>query len=115
MTPGKLDMAVQVNTTVCRRNVGQIDAIAELLATQGIAMWAVFFLVPVGRGVEEERITPDEHEEVFERLWHHAHQQTVRGEDDRGPALPPFRAPARRQPVGRAAPARPRPRSQVPD
>jgi radical SAM protein len=68
----QLDMAVQVNTTVCRRNVHQIDAIAELLASQGIAMWAVFFLVPVGRGVEEERLRPEEHEEVFARLWHHA-------------------------------------------
>ena len=68
----RLEMAVQVNTTVTRRNVHQIDAMAELLATQGIAMWAVFFLIPVGRGVEEERIKPQEYEEVFERLWHHA-------------------------------------------
>jgi radical SAM protein len=68
----QLEMAVQVNTTVTRRNVRQIDAIAELLTTQGIAMWAAFFLVPVGRGVEEERIAPQEYEEVFQRLWHHA-------------------------------------------
>ena len=50
-------------------------AMAELLAGQGIAMWSVFFLVPVGRGVEEERIRPEEYETVFERLWHHARQQ----------------------------------------
>jgi AdoMet-dependent heme synthase len=54
----QLGMAVQVNTTVCRRNMHQIDAIAELLAGCGIAMWAAFFLVPVGRGIEEERISP---------------------------------------------------------
>ena len=30
-------------------------------------MWSVFFLVPVGRGVEEERIRPEEYEVVFER------------------------------------------------
>ena len=71
----QLDMAVQLNTTVCRRNVHQIDAIAELLAKYGIAMWAVFFLVPVGRGIEEERLTPQEHEEVFARLWHHSRCQ----------------------------------------
>jgi AdoMet-dependent heme synthase len=71
----RLQLAVQVNTTITRRNVGQIDAIAELLAGQGIAMWAVFFLVPVGRGVEEERIAPAEYEEVFERLWFHAQRQ----------------------------------------
>ena len=68
----QLDMAVQVNTTICRRNIEQVDAIAELLAAQGIAMWAAFFLVPVGRGVEEQRITPEEYETVFKRLYYHA-------------------------------------------
>ena len=48
---------------------------ADLLAGQGIAMWSVFFLVPVGRGVEEQRIAPEEYETVFERLWHHAQRQ----------------------------------------
>lgn len=71
----RLQMAVQVNTTVTRRNVHQIDAIAELLAGQGIAMWSVFFLIPVGRGIEEQRIEPAEYETVFERLWHHANSQ----------------------------------------
>jgi len=71
----QLQMAVQLNTTITRRNLHQIDAIAELLATKGIAMWAAFFLVPVGRGVEEERIKPEEYETVFQRLWHHANVQ----------------------------------------
>jgi AdoMet-dependent heme synthase len=65
----KLEMAVQVNTTITRRNVHQVDAIAELLAAKGIAMWSVFFLVPVGRGIEEQRISPAEYEMVFGRLW----------------------------------------------
>ncbi|MEN6556633.1 MAG: TIGR04053 family radical SAM/SPASM domain-containing protein [Thermoguttaceae bacterium] len=64
-----LRMPVQLNTTVTRRNVDQIDAMAEQLARLSIAMWSVFFLVPVGRGVEEQRISPDEYEAVFERLW----------------------------------------------
>jgi radical SAM protein len=67
-----LGLAVQLNTSITRRNVHQIDAMAELLAGQGIAMWSVFFLVPVGRGAEEERISAAEYEEVFARLWHHA-------------------------------------------
>ncbi len=71
----QLGMGVQVNTSVTRRNVHQIDAIADVLAEQGIAMWAVFFLVPVGRGVEEQRIRPAEYEEVFARLWHHSQHQ----------------------------------------
>ncbi len=71
----QLGLAVQVNTTITRRNVDQVDRMAELLASQGIAMWSLFFLVPVGRGVEEERIRPEEYELVFERLWHHAQSQ----------------------------------------
>jgi len=71
----RLDMAVQVNTSITRRNVLSIDALAELLRDRGIAMWSVFFLVPVGRGLEEQRIAPEEYEQVFERLWHHAGRQ----------------------------------------
>ena len=71
----ELEMAVQVNTTITRRNYQQIDAMAELLAEKGIAMWAAFFLIPVGRGVEEQRVTAEEMERVFARLWHHAQVQ----------------------------------------
>ncbi len=71
----RLHLGVQVNTTITRRNVAQIDALADLLRSQQIAMWSVFFLVPVGRGIEEERIQPEEYETVFERLWHHARHQ----------------------------------------
>jgi radical SAM protein len=73
----KLEMAVQVNTTITRRNFQQIDDMADLLAEQGIAMWSAFFLVPVGRGVEEQRINAAEVEQVFERLWHHAQKQPL--------------------------------------
>ncbi len=68
----ELNLAVQINTTITRRNVHQVDAIAELLSGQAIAMWSVFFLIPVGRGVEEERISAPEYEQVFEKLWRHA-------------------------------------------
>jgi radical SAM protein len=68
----RLEMAVQVNTSITQRNFAQIDAIAELLGEQGIAMWSVFFLVPVGRGVEQQRISAAEYEIAFEKLWYHA-------------------------------------------
>lgn len=67
-----LKLPVQVNTSVTRRNFHQLDGLAELLASQGIAMWSVFFLVPVGRGLTQERIRPEEYEQAFERLWFHA-------------------------------------------
>jgi radical SAM protein with 4Fe4S-binding SPASM domain len=41
----------------------------------GVVMWSLFFLVPVGRGIEEERILPEEYENVFAKLWHHAQEK----------------------------------------
>ena len=71
----ELQFPVQVNTTITKRNFPQIDSIAELLSSRGIAMWSVFFLIPVGRGVEETRIEPRQYEIAFEKLWHHAQHQ----------------------------------------
>ena len=70
-----LGLPVQINTTITRRNFDQIDAIADLLTRQDVVMWAAFFLIPVGRGVEEQRISPEEYEVAFARLWHHARHQ----------------------------------------
>ncbi len=70
-----LDLPVQINTSITRRNFHQIDEIAELLSTRGIAMWSVFFLVPVGRGLEEERISPEEYEVAFGKLFEQSQRQ----------------------------------------
>jgi AdoMet-dependent heme synthase len=62
-------LTVQINTTVSRHNLGDLPAIAELLRGRDIALWSVFFLVPVGRGQADQRIAPEQYEEVFELLW----------------------------------------------
>ena len=71
----QLELPVQVNTTITRRNYQQVEAMARLLAAQGIAMWSVFFLIPVGRGLAEQRIAPEEYELVFEQLWRESQRQ----------------------------------------
>jgi len=71
----QLDLPVQVNTSITARNLHAIDALAELLSGWQIAMWSVFFLVPVGRGVDEQRIAAEDYELAFERLWYHARHQ----------------------------------------
>ena len=68
----QLQLPVQVNTSITRRNFDLIDDIADLLTDLGIMMWSVFFLIPVGRGLEEERIKPEEYEIAFAKLWRHA-------------------------------------------
>jgi radical SAM protein with 4Fe4S-binding SPASM domain len=70
----RIGLPVQINTTVARHNLHQIDALAELIGGMDVALWSVFFLVPTGRAQVEQRITAEECEDVFERLWHHQRQ-----------------------------------------
>ncbi|HIQ22085.1 MAG TPA: TIGR04053 family radical SAM/SPASM domain-containing protein [Planctomycetes bacterium] len=104
----RLGLPVQVNTSITRRNFHQIDAMAELLREQGIAMWSVFFLVPVGRGVEEERISPGQYEEAFQRLWHHAQTQPYAVKTTEAPHYRRYVLQQGGDPL--AGPARPGPR-----
>ena len=62
-------LPLQINTTVSRHNMADLPALAELLSTSHIELWSVFFLVPIGRGKADQRIAPEEYEEVFELLW----------------------------------------------
>lgn len=68
-------LPIQVNTTITNRNFDQVDAMAELLGKLGIVLWSVFFLIPVGRGLTEQRITAAQYEDVFERLFHQSQRQ----------------------------------------
>jgi AdoMet-dependent heme synthase len=63
-----LGISTQVNTTVTRRTVDDLDRMAASLADSGIALWSVFFLVPTGRGQEADVVDAETHERVFCRL-----------------------------------------------
>jgi radical SAM protein with 4Fe4S-binding SPASM domain len=60
---------VQINTTIARHNVDQVDALADLLAGLDIVLWSIFFLVPTGRAIASQRIAPEQYEQVFARLF----------------------------------------------
>jgi radical SAM protein len=66
-------LTVQVNTTVMRTNVDELADIAAIVATDGVRMWEVFFLVHVGRGVAAGAVTVAEHEEVCHFLYDASH------------------------------------------
>ncbi len=70
-----LGFSLQVNTTISPANLQQVDEIADLLAALRIALWSVFFLVPVGRGCIVPRLTAEECEHVFEQLWRNAQRR----------------------------------------
>ncbi|MBM3801926.1 MAG: TIGR04053 family radical SAM/SPASM domain-containing protein [Acidimicrobiia bacterium] len=64
----EVNLPVQINTTVSRHNLGDLQAIADLLITKTITLWSVFFLVPTGRGRAEDEVSADDYEHVFQFL-----------------------------------------------
>jgi radical SAM protein len=62
-------LSLQVGTTVSRYNLDDLDAIDRVVGDYGAVMWSLFFLVPTGRGRQEDMISPQEHERVFNWLY----------------------------------------------
>jgi AdoMet-dependent heme synthase len=60
-----LGLPLQINSTVSRRTLSLLPALAERVAGFPLTLWAVFFLVQTGRGASLEQITADECEEVL--------------------------------------------------
>lgn len=67
--------STQVNTTLTPGNVAQIERLAELLTDHAVALWSVFFLVPVGRAAGLPRLRGAQCEAAFERLWQEAQRR----------------------------------------
>ena len=66
---GQVGLSLQMNTTVSKHNLNDLDALAALVTTFKPAMWSLFFLVPTGRGQREDILTPQQHEDVFNWLY----------------------------------------------
>lgn len=64
-------LPLQINTTITKRNVAELEAIGNFAVTQGAQAYHVFFLVPVGRGVAlgGDEISAQEYEDAFNRLY----------------------------------------------
>ena len=60
-----LGLDLQINTTVGRRTVGELPALAEQVAGFGAVLWALFFLIPVGRAQADQALGADEIEDVL--------------------------------------------------
>lgn len=58
-------LALQVNTTACRLNAGELERMVPLLEEWGVVQWSVFFLVPVGRGRTLPMLDAAGHERVL--------------------------------------------------
>lgn len=65
----EIGLPAQINTTITRHNLAQLDDIIALLQTLDIVLWSVFFLVPTGRGQSIDLISAGEFEQVFAKLY----------------------------------------------
>jgi radical SAM protein with 4Fe4S-binding SPASM domain len=60
---------VQINTTISRFNAGRIAEMADVLRPLDVALWSVFFLVPVGRATARDVLDAAETEAAFGALY----------------------------------------------
>ncbi len=66
-----LGMEIQINSTVSRHNLDQVEQLANLVGWLGATLWSVFILVPTGRAVgDDQAVVPTavEHERLYRRL-----------------------------------------------
>ncbi len=68
-TARDLGIKIQINTTVTRYNLYDLPDIFGLVREIGAMTWSVFFLVPTGRGLKEDEISPEEYEAVMHFLY----------------------------------------------
>lgn len=61
----ELNIPIQINTTVSKYNIDDLQAMAEKVKEMNAVLWSLFFLIPTGRGMEKDMISADQHEEVM--------------------------------------------------
>ncbi|MCB0167426.1 MAG: TIGR04053 family radical SAM/SPASM domain-containing protein [Anaerolineae bacterium] len=65
----QIGLKLQLNTTVTRYNLTDLPNIFRLVTEYGAMTWSLFFLVPTGRGRQEDEIAPAEYEAVMHFLY----------------------------------------------
>lgn len=59
----------QINTTVMRQNVDDLEVTHDLTVRLGAAAWHVFMLVPTGRGKVDDELTPQRYEDILSWIY----------------------------------------------
>lgn len=83
-----IGLSVQVNTTVSKHNVNILEDMVPFIHEVNAVQWAVFFLVPTGRGMLEQMISPEQHEQTFNWLYD---LSQIASFDIKGTAAPMYR------------------------
>jgi radical SAM protein len=64
-----MGLKLQINTTVTRYNLHDLPNLFRLVQELGAMTWSAFFLVPTGRGLAADEISPAEYEAVMHFLY----------------------------------------------
>ncbi|MBA3699252.1 MAG: TIGR04053 family radical SAM/SPASM domain-containing protein [Planctomycetes bacterium] len=70
-TARNLGMEIQINSTISRHNLTQVEQLAKTVSWLDATLWSVFILVPTGRAVgDAEAVVPSaaKHELLYRRL-----------------------------------------------
>jgi len=62
----ELGLPLQINTTVSRQTAHDLPAIARRVEDAGAVLWALFFLISVGRATADQELVADEIEQVLD-------------------------------------------------
>jgi radical SAM protein with 4Fe4S-binding SPASM domain len=65
----EVELPVQINTILTRRNFHDVDPMIELLTHLDVVLWNVFFFVPPSREQAGEMLSAEQHEAVFVKLY----------------------------------------------
>jgi radical SAM protein with 4Fe4S-binding SPASM domain len=97
-----LGLPLQLNTTVCRTTVGELPALARQVENLGAVLWALFFLIPVGRADASQALDAGDIESVLRwaadlaprlpfalKTTEAPHYHRVRAQRAQGPGFPP--------------------------
>jgi radical SAM protein with 4Fe4S-binding SPASM domain len=71
------NVLVQVNTTLTHDNYDQIDDIMYLSESLGVENFHLFFLIPTGRGVKLDDITPQKYEDMITNTFAKVHKHSL--------------------------------------
>jgi AdoMet-dependent heme synthase len=64
-----LGLPLQINTTISRMTLPNLEAMAARVAQFPLTLWALFFLIQTGRGASLEQISAEECERVLNYLY----------------------------------------------
>jgi radical SAM protein len=84
----EVGLSIQVNTTVAKHNADILPEMVPFIEQVGAVQWSVFFLVPTGRAMVAQMISPAEHERIFNWLYDLSKTASF---DIKGTAAPMYR------------------------